>query len=206
MVDAYRRLPKLVESAHIPVQSGSDRILKLMHRGYTRERFVTLVHKLRSARPEMGISTDFIVGFPGETEEDFEQSLSLVQEVQFDQAYVFKYSERHDTPAAVMPCQVPVSEREARHQRLLEMVNRVADARYRALIGRTMQILVEGPSKRNKARMMGRTGCNRIVLFDGSEGDCGALLDIRITRSGSFTLYGEPAACPQSQTCIESNP
>ena len=99
LAEAYARLPKLVESAHIPVQSGSDRMLKLMHRGYTRERYLGIIGKLREVKPEMGISTDFIVGFPGETEEDFEQTLSLAREIQFDQAYIFKYSQRRDTPA-----------------------------------------------------------------------------------------------------------
>src|SRR6185369_15487439 len=98
LVAAYGRLPKLVESAHIPVQSGSDRVLKLMHRGYTRERFLQLVSKLRQVRPEIGLSTDLIVGFPGETENDFEETLSLAREAEFDQAYIFRYSERRDTP------------------------------------------------------------------------------------------------------------
>src|SRR5215475_6561211 len=108
LVQAYARLPKLVESAHIPVQSGSDRLLKLMHRGYTRERYLALIEKLRRVNPRMGITTDFIVGFPGETDSDFDETLSLVREVEFDQAYIFKYSERRDTPAASMPDQVPV--------------------------------------------------------------------------------------------------
>jgi tRNA-2-methylthio-N6-dimethylallyladenosine synthase len=100
LIQAYARLPKLVESAHLPVQSGSDRVLKLMHRGYTRERFLGIVKKLRRARPDIGITTDIIVGFPGETEDDFEQTLSLAREVEFDNAYIFKYSPRRDTPAA----------------------------------------------------------------------------------------------------------
>ncbi len=103
LIQAYARLPKLVESAHLPVQSGSDRVLKLMHRGYTRERFLGIVKKLRRAQPDIGITTDIIVGFPGETEDDFEQTLSLAREVQFDNAYIFKYSQRRDTPAAEMP-------------------------------------------------------------------------------------------------------
>jgi tRNA-2-methylthio-N6-dimethylallyladenosine synthase len=106
LVEAYGRLPKLVESAHLPVQSGSNRLLKLMHRGYTRERFLEIIAKLRAVRPDMGLSTDIIVGFPGETEEDFQETLSLCQEVQFDQAFLFKYSQRRDTPAAAMPDQV----------------------------------------------------------------------------------------------------
>src|SRR3954470_12048057 len=107
LVEAYARLPKLVESAHIPVQSGSDRVLKLMHRGYTRERFLEIIGKLRAARPEIGITTDVIVGFPGETEEDFAETISLAREVRFDNSYMFKYSPRRDTPAADMPDQLP---------------------------------------------------------------------------------------------------
>ena len=100
LIDAYARLPKLCESAHLPVQSGSDRVLKLMHRGYTREKFLGIIKKLRAAKPEIGITTDIIVGFPGETEKDFEETLSLAREVEFDNAYIFKYSPRRDTPAA----------------------------------------------------------------------------------------------------------
>ncbi len=191
LVAAYGRLPKLVESAHIPVQSGSDRVLKLMHRGYTRERFLEIVNKLRQAQPEIGLTTDFIVGFPGETEADFEETLSLVREVQFDQAYIFRYSERRDTPAAVMPGQVPKALREERNQRLLQLVNEVAGRRYDALVGARMQILVEGPSKKNPHRLTGRTRCNKIVVFEGSDRHCGQIMDVKITRAGSFTLYGQ---------------
>ena len=123
LVEAYGRLAKLAESAHIPVQSGSDRVLKLMHRGYTRERFLSIIDKLRRVKPAIGISTDFIAGFPGETEADFEQTLSLAREVGFDQAFVFKYSQRRDTPAADMPGQLDQAVKEERNQRLLEVVN-----------------------------------------------------------------------------------
>lgn len=193
LVEAYARLPKLVESAHIPVQSGSDRILKLMHRGYTRERFLEIIQGLRQAHPEIGITTDLIAGFPGETEADFQETLSLVREVQFDQAYVFRYSERRDTPAATMPNQVPEEEREERNQRLLGVVNEVAAQRYERLVGRHVEILVEGPSKRNAARYSGRTRCNKIVVFDGSERHKGQTMQLRVMRAGSFTLYGDPA-------------
>jgi tRNA-2-methylthio-N6-dimethylallyladenosine synthase len=193
LIEAYGRLPKLVESAHIPVQSGSDRVLKLMHRGYTRERFLEIVRKLRQVQPRIGISTDFIVGFPGETEADFEETLSLAREVQFDQAYMFRYSERRDTPAAVMPNQVPPAMREERNQRLLVQINEIAGRRYEELVGRQMQVLVEGPSKRNSERYSGRTRCNKIVVFDGSERHRGQIMDLKITRAGSFTLYGDPA-------------
>jgi tRNA-2-methylthio-N6-dimethylallyladenosine synthase len=193
LIQAYARLPKLVESAHLPVQSGSDRILKLMHRGYTRDRFLDIIKKLRRAKPDIGITTDIIVGFPGETEDDFEQTLSLAREVQFDNAYIFKYSQRRDTPAAEMPGQVPLKIREERNHRLLETVNEIGKRKYDAFVGQQTQILVEGPSKKNPARMTGRTRCNKIVVFDGSDRHRGQLLDVKITRAGSFTLYGDPA-------------
>jgi tRNA-2-methylthio-N6-dimethylallyladenosine synthase len=193
LIEAYARLPKLVESAHLPVQSGSDRVLKLMHRGYTRERYLGIIESLRRAQPEIGITTDIIVGFPGETEDDFEQTLSLAREVQFDNAYIFKYSPRRDTPAADLPDQVPQPIREKRNQRLLEVINEIGKRKYSALVGRQAQILVEGPSKKNPARMTGRTRCNKIVVFDGSERHRGQVMDVKITRAGSFTLYGDPA-------------
>ncbi len=193
LVEAYGRLPKLCESAHLPLQSGSDRILKRMHRGYTREKFVSITEKLRCARPGIGLTTDLIVGFPGETEEDFEQTLAVCREVAFDNAYIFKYSSRRDTPAAEMADQVPQTLREERNQRLLTLVNEIAARKYDEFIGRQVQILVEGPSKKNAARYTGRTRCNRIVLFDGSERHRGQLMDLKIERTGAFTLYGNPA-------------
>jgi tRNA-2-methylthio-N6-dimethylallyladenosine synthase len=131
LIDAYARLPKLCESAHLPVQSGSDRVLKLMHRGYTREKFLDIIQKLRRAKPEIGITTDIIVGFPGETELDFEETLSLAREVEFDNAYIFKYSPRRDTPAAGMPDQVPQKIREERNHRLLETINQIGARKYK---------------------------------------------------------------------------
>jgi tRNA-2-methylthio-N6-dimethylallyladenosine synthase len=193
LIAAYARLPKLCASAHLPLQSGSDRILKLMHRGYTRERFANIIRKLRQASPDIGITTDIIVGFPGETDEDFEQTLSLCREVRFDNAYIFKYSERRDTPAALMPDQIPQKIREDRNQALLDVVNEIGREKYNAYIGRRVQILVEGPSKNNPARLTGRTRCNKIVLFEGAARHLGQLMDLRITRTGSFTLYGDPA-------------
>jgi len=192
LVEAYARLPKLVESAHIPVQSGSDRMLKAMHRGYTRERYLSIVQELRRVNPQMGVTTDVIVGFPGETEEDFEQTLSLYQEAQFDNAFIFRYSKRKDTPAAQMPDQLPEEVKDERNQRLLALTNELGARRYGDLVGQRVQILVEGPSKRPE-RMMGRTRCNKIVVFDGSERHRGQLMDVKVTRTGSFTLYGDPA-------------
>jgi tRNA-2-methylthio-N6-dimethylallyladenosine synthase len=193
LVAAYARLPKLVESAHLPVQSGSDRILKLMHRGYTRARFLDIIRRLRTVHPEMGITTDIIVGFPGETEADFAETLSLAREVEFDNAFVFKYSPRRDTPAAAMPDQLPEELIEARHAQLLAVINEIAERKNKACEGRVLQILVEGPSRKNLARLEGRTRTNKIVIFEGSERHIGQVMDVRIVRAAPFTLYGDPA-------------
>lgn len=193
LVEAYGRQPKLVESAHLPVQSGSDRLLKLMHRGYTRERYLGIIEKLRRVKPEMGVTTDIIVGFPGETEADFEETLSLAREVQFDNAFIFKYSPRKDTPAAEMEGQLPQAVKEERNARLLELINELGARHYDRYVGRQVEILVEGPSKRNSARMMGRTRSNKIVVFDGTERHRGQVMNVNVTRAGSFTLYGDPA-------------
>jgi tRNA-2-methylthio-N6-dimethylallyladenosine synthase len=193
LVEAYARLPKLVESAHIPVQSGSDRILKAMHRGYTRARYMEIIRKLRTVQPQMGITTDLIVGFPGETQSDFDETMSLVREADFDNAFIFKYSPRRDTPAAGLPEQVPQELREERNARLLALMNEQGARKYQSCVGQTVQILVEGASRKNLARMMGRTRANKIVVFDGAERHRGQVMDVRVTRAGSFTLYGDPA-------------
>ncbi|MEQ2008195.1 MAG: MiaB/RimO family radical SAM methylthiotransferase [Limisphaerales bacterium] len=193
LVAAYARLPKLVESAHLPVQSGSDRVLKLMHRGYTRARFLEIIRQLRAVKPEMGITTDIIVGFPGETDAEFAETLSLAREVEFDNAFVFKYSPRRDTPAAAMPDQLPEEIIEARHAQLLALINEIAERKNKACEGRVLQILVEGPSHKNPARLEGRTRTNKIVIFDGGERHIGQVMDVRIVHAAPFTLYGDPA-------------
>jgi tRNA-2-methylthio-N6-dimethylallyladenosine synthase len=193
LVAAYGELPKLVESAHLPLQSGSDRLLKIMHRGYTSERFAGIIEKLRHVRPGMGITTDIIVGFPGETEEDFEATLSLARQIEFDNAFIFKYSPRKDTPAAEMDGQLPLEIKEERNARLLNLINEIGARHYDSYVGQQTEILVEGRSKKNPATMMGRTRCNKIVVFDGAERHRGQLMDVKINRTGSFTLYGDPA-------------
>ncbi|HYE31576.1 MAG TPA: MiaB/RimO family radical SAM methylthiotransferase, partial [Methylomirabilota bacterium] len=193
LIEVYARLPKLCESAHIPVQSGSDRLLKLMHRGYTRARFMEIIRRLREVKPQMGITTDIIVGFPGETEEDFAETMSLVEDARFANAYVFKYSPRRDTPAASMPDQLLQEIIEERHARLLQRVTELAAAQYESFEGQTTEILVEGPSRKNATRLEGRTRCNKIVVFEGSERHIGQLLSLKIERVGAFTLYGDPA-------------
>ena len=164
-----------------------------MHRGCTRARFLGIIKKLRRVKPDIGITTDFIVGFPGETENDFKETLSLVREVEFDNAYIFKYSQRRDTPATEMPDPISRDVREERNQVLLKTTNEIAARKYKKFVGRRTQILVEGPSKKNPARMTGRTRCNKIVVFEGSERHRGQIMDVKITRAGSFTLYGDPA-------------
>ncbi|MBP7976379.1 MAG: tRNA (N6-isopentenyl adenosine(37)-C2)-methylthiotransferase MiaB [Verrucomicrobia bacterium] len=196
LVEAYGRLGKLVENAHIPVQSGSNSVLKRMHRGYTRERFLEIIGKLRRVQPAIGISTDFIAGFPGETEADFEETLRLVREAELDQAFVFKYSPRRDTPAAQMPGQISQAVKEERNQRLLAAVNESGARQHQKLVGRAVQVLVEGPSKKNPSRLTGRTRCNKIVVFEGPPHCRGQLLDVRISHAGTFTLYGQTGPPP----------
>jgi tRNA-2-methylthio-N6-dimethylallyladenosine synthase len=193
LVQAYRDLAKLCEHAHLPVQSGSNRMLKAMNRGYSREWFVNIVEKLRAARPDMAVSTDIIVGFPGETEEDFEQTASLMRDVDFDQAYIFKYSKRRDTPAAEMPEQLSDEVKEERNQIVLQILNERLLRKNQALVGQTMEILVEGRSEKAGRRMLGRTRTNKIVVFDGSERHKGELLPVRIERATIAALYGDPA-------------
>ena len=192
LIDAYERLPKLVDHLHLPVQSGSNRILKAMHRTYTAEKYADLVRQIRDARKGIGITTDIIVGFPGETEDDFNQTRALVEEIKFDNAFVFRYSPRRDTPAAGMAEQVDERIKERRNHHLLEIVNESARRINERLVGRTLEVLCEGPSKTNLSRLMGRTRTNKIVLFDGPEEFVGVLVDVRIERATGFSLYGTP--------------
>jgi tRNA-2-methylthio-N6-dimethylallyladenosine synthase len=192
LIDAFKRLPKLVEHVHLPLQSGSNCILKRMHRTYTAEKYLALVDAIRNRCPDMAITTDVIVGFPGETEEDYQQTRQLVDEVGFDNAFVFKYSTRKDTPAAGMKDQVPEPIKEERNHDLLEVVNAWSRRRGEAFVGREVEILCEGPSKTNASRLSGRTRGNKIVVFEGSERHIGQLFPVRIHRSTGYTLYGDP--------------
>ena len=193
LVEAFGRLPKLVEHIHLPLQSGSNPILKRMHRPYTAEKYLALVDSIRDRCPDMAITTDIIVGFPGETEEDYSKTRELVDHVGFDNAFVFKYSTRKDTPAAEMADQVPEPVKEERNHDLLNLVNSWARRRGESFVGREIEILCEGPSKTNPDRLMGRTRGNKIVVFEGSERHLGQLFPVRINRSTGYTLYGDPA-------------
>jgi len=194
LIEAFTYLPKLAEHVHLPMQSGSNRILKAMHRPYTAEKFEELCARIREAKPGMAISTDIIVGFPGETEDDYAATRAVCERVGFDQAFVFRYSKRRDTPAAEMDeaLQIPERVKEERNQDLLGVVDRIIEARNEALVGRRVEVLCEGPSRHNAERLSGRTRTNRIVIFDGEPRRlAGQLLDIDITRSTGHTLYGD---------------
>jgi tRNA-2-methylthio-N6-dimethylallyladenosine synthase len=192
LIEAFRRLPKLVEHVHLPLQSGSNKILKAMHRAYTAEKYVDLVHRIRKARDGIAITTDIIVGFPGETENDYRQTRDLVEQIQFENAFVFRYSPRHDTPAAEMPEQIDEGVKAERNHDLLEVVNESARRAGQRVVGRDVEVLCEGPSKTNPARLMGRTRTNKIVVFEGGDDLVGEIVDVRIKRASGFSLYGTP--------------
>src|SRR5438105_677672 len=192
LIDAFGRLPKLVEHVHLPLQSGSNKILKAMHRTYTAEKYVDLVRRIQQTRKGIAITTNIIVGFPGETEDDYRQTRDLVDQVQFDNAFVFRYSPRHETPAAEMPDQIDERIKEQRNHDLLEIVDESARRANAHLVGQNVEILCEGPSKTNRARLMGRTRTNKIVVFEGGDQFIGELVDLRIERATGFSLYGRP--------------
>ncbi|HEY3662270.1 MAG TPA: tRNA (N6-isopentenyl adenosine(37)-C2)-methylthiotransferase MiaB [Chthoniobacterales bacterium] len=190
LLEALRDLPKLCEHVHLPLQSGSDRILKAMHRAYTAEKYLRLVEQLRATSREIALTTDVIVGFPGETEEDYEKTRALVERVQFDNAFVFRYSPRSETPAAEMAAQVEEEVKEARNHDLLTVVDAAAKKAGARLVGREVEILCEGPSKTNRQRLTGRTRGNKIVVFEGTENDIGQLIDLQVMHSTGFSLAG----------------
>ena len=201
LIDAISRLPKLAEHVHLPLQSGSNKILKAMHRAYTAEKYLDLVERIRRARNGVAITTDIIVGFPGETDDDYRQTRDLVEKIQFDNAFVFRYSARRDTPAAEMPDQIDEHLKEQRNQDLLEVVNESNRRILERLVGNQVEVLCEGPSKTNRARLMGRTRTNKIVVFPPSQkrpstGETeelvGELVNVRIERANGFSLYGMP--------------
>jgi tRNA-2-methylthio-N6-dimethylallyladenosine synthase len=192
LIDAISRLPKLAEHVHLPLQSGSNKILKAMHRGYTAEKYADLVHRIRQARDGIAITTDIIVGFPGETENDYKQTRDLVEQIQFDNAFVFRYSPRRDTPAARMREQIDEHIKEERNQDLLRIVNESTRRSGEHLVGRSVQVLCEGPSRTNPARLMGRTRTNKIIVFEGNDKLMGEMVHVQVRRANGFSLYGTP--------------
>jgi tRNA-2-methylthio-N6-dimethylallyladenosine synthase len=192
LIEAIAYLPKLTEHVHLPLQSGSNRILKAMHRTYTAEKYAQLVDKIRAARPGIALTTDIIVGFPGETDSDYKATRDLVEHLQFDNAFVFRYSPRRETPAATMADQIDEATKEARNQDLLGIVNASTRRANEKLVGTRLEVLCEGPSKTNVARLMGRTRTNKVVVFEAGRDRIGEIFDVAIEHANGFSLYGHP--------------
>ena len=191
LVQAYGELSKLCEYVHLPVQSGSDSILKAMNRPYTSGRYMELINDLRAVQPDIHISTDIIVGFPGESEEDFQLTCDLFKEAAFDMAFIFKYSPRSGTPAAELEDNVPQSVKDDRNQILLRLLEQQSLRRNNSLVGTVQEILVEGPARKGEGMYMGRTRGFRKVIFPGSERLVGELVPVRIDESSVTTLKGQ---------------
>src|SRR5579859_899260 len=190
VIQAHAELPALCEHIHLPVQSGSSAVLKRMRRTYSRERYLDRVAMIREHVPDCAITTDVIVGFPGETEEDFEQTIEVAEQVGYDGAFTFIYSPRRGTEAATLPDQVPHEVKVARMERLVDVVQRRAHERAQRFVGRTLEVLVEGPSRTDPSRLRGRSRHNKVVNFSGL-GAAGELVDVRVGRATSQTLAGE---------------
>ncbi|MSR09245.1 MAG: tRNA (N6-isopentenyl adenosine(37)-C2)-methylthiotransferase MiaB [Gammaproteobacteria bacterium] len=190
LVEAYATVPKLANHLHLPVQSGSDRILTLMKRGYTTLEFRQKIRRLRAVRPDISVSTDFIVGFPGETDDDFAATMQLIADIGFDQSFSFVYSPRPGTPAATLPDPVPEAEKLARLAILQARITRRAQEISRAMVGSVERVLVERPSRKDPRQLTGKTSNNRAVNFDGGAHLIGQLLDVQITEALANSLRG----------------
>ncbi|MDF2656104.1 MAG: tRNA ((37)-C2)-methylthiotransferase MiaB [Bacillota bacterium] len=190
LIGAFRDCSRLADSIHLPVQSGSTSVLKRMNRKYAKEDYLLLVEKLRAAVPDMAITTDIIVGFPGETEEDFEETMDLVRSVRFDSAFTFLYSIRKGTPAENYTDQVPEAEKHERFNRLVAELNEITAEINKTYEGKVALVLVEGPSKTNPEILTGRTESGKLVHFNGSDDMIGQLIPIKITEGKTFNLFG----------------
>lgn len=191
LIDVYARVPKLVSHLHLPVQAGSDRVLAAMKRGYTTLEYKSVIRKLRAARPDIAISSDFIVGFPGETEEDFEKTMKLIDEVGFDTSFSFLFSPRPGTPAAEMTDDTPAELKSARLTRLQKRIEEHAQTISRAMVGSVQRVLVESLSKKNPGELAGRTDNNRIVNFVGNPRQIHHFVEVKITEALPHSLRGE---------------
>ena len=191
LIEAYARLPKLVNHLHLPVQHGSDRILMAMKRGYTAMEYKSTVRKLRAIRPDLAMSSDFIVGFPGETEADFEQMMKLVNDIGYDTSFSFIYSPRPGTPAAALHDDTPHSVKLKRLQRLQAALDESVRAISASRLGTVQRILVEGAARKTPNALFGRTECNRAVVFNGPDRLIGQLIDVKITEAPQRSLVGE---------------
>ena len=191
LVDAYAQVPELVNHLHLPVQSGSDNVLQLMKRNHSRDVFLDLVARLRQARPDITLSSDFIIGFPGEMRQDFEDTMDLVEQVGFDQSFSFVFSRRPGTPAAQLPDATPRDEKKARLQRLQAKLNENAQAISEAMVGNIESVLVDGHSRKDEQELKGRTQNNRVVNFPGNARLIGRFVRVRITEAKANSLRGE---------------
>jgi tRNA-2-methylthio-N6-dimethylallyladenosine synthase len=191
LIDVYARVPQLVNHLHLPVQHGSDRILMAMKRGYTAMEYKSTIRKLRAVRPDISLSSDFIVGFPGETEEDHARTMKLIEDIGFDSSFSFVYSARPGTPAANLADDTPQAVKLQRLQQLQAAIEANARRIGESRVGTLQRILVEGPSRKDPAELMGRTECNRIVNFAGVARLVGEMVDVRITRAYPHSLRGE---------------
>jgi len=191
LIEAYARIPKLANHLHLPVQHGSDRILMAMKRGYTAMEYKSTVKKLRAIRPDLAMSSDFIVGFPGETEDDFNKMMKLIDDIHFDNSFSFIFSPRPGTPAAGLHDDTPHDVKLRRLQELQAVINRNILEISQERVGTVQRLLVEGLSKRDGNELMGRTECNRVVNFPGHERLIGQLIDVKITEARTYTLRGE---------------
>ncbi|OQX30885.1 MAG: tRNA (N6-isopentenyl adenosine(37)-C2)-methylthiotransferase MiaB [Candidatus Sedimenticola endophacoides] len=194
LIEVYAEVPELVSHLHLPVQSGSDRILNLMKRGHSAFDYKAKIQRLRQVRPDLSLSSDFIVGFPGETERDFEHTMALIEEVGFDHSFSFIYSARPGTPAAEMPDDVPLAVKQARLERLQRRINEMAQGISRRMVDGVERVLVERPSRKDPAQLAGRTGNNRVVNFDGPASLIGRFVDLRISEALPNSLRGEPVS------------
>ena len=191
LIDVYAQVPELVSFLHLPVQSGSDRVLAMMKRGHMAVEYKAKIARLRKVRPDITISSDFIVGFPGESEADFEQTLKLIEEVGFDHSYSFIYSRRPGTPASDLPDDVPLAVKQQRLERLQQLINTQAQRISRQMVGTTQRILVERPAKKDPAQLAGRTENNRVVNFSAPAELIGQFVEVRITEALPNSLRGE---------------
>jgi tRNA-2-methylthio-N6-dimethylallyladenosine synthase len=195
LIQAYATVPKLANHLHLPVQSGSDRILSLMKRGYTALEFRQKIRRLRAVRPDISVSTDFIVGFPGETDDDFAATMQLIADIGFDQSFSFVYSARPGTPAAALPDAVPEAEKLARLAILQARITSRAQEISHGMLGSVQRVLVERPSRKDPLQLAGKTSNNRWVNFDGDPRLVGQLVDLEITEAMPNSLRGRLAGC-----------
>ncbi len=190
LVEAFEQIPQLVNHLHLPVQSGSDRILNLMKRGYSRSDYIDKIRKLRAVRPALSLSSDFIVGFPGETERDFDDTMGLIETLGFDTSYSFIYSPRPGTPAAEIPDDVPLDVKRRRLARLQARIQQMAAEISEAMVGTRQSVLIEGHSRKNAAELSGRTENNRVVNFEGDARLVGRLAEVEISEALPNSLRG----------------